>query len=51
LYEATEEQVNDALRAMLLADSYEVCCALLRGESVPVERLNAEWVKRYGKKK
>ena len=35
---------------MMLAPTLEVCVALLRGESVPIERLDAEWVKRFGLK-
>jgi hypothetical protein len=35
-------------RAMMLAPCLEVCEALLRGESVPVHRLDSEWVKRFG---
>ena len=35
-------------RAMMLAPSIEVCEALLRGESVPVSRLDPLWVRRFG---
>jgi hypothetical protein len=35
-------------RAMMLSPSLEVCEALLRGEIVPVGRLDAEWVVRFG---
>lgn len=35
-------------RAVLLAPSLEICEALLRGERVPVSRLDPRWVKRYG---
>jgi hypothetical protein len=35
-------------RAMMLAPRLEVCEALLRGESVPVDRLDPEWVTRFG---
>jgi hypothetical protein len=35
-------------RAMMLAPTLEVCQALLRGESVPVEQLDVEWVSRFG---
>lgn len=35
-------------RAIMLAPSLEVCEALLRAESVPVDHLDAEWVKRFG---
>jgi hypothetical protein len=32
----------------MLAPSIEVCEALLRGENVPLERLDLEWVRRFG---
>jgi hypothetical protein len=35
---------------MMLALTLEVCEALLRGEAVPVERLDPEWVKRFAVK-
>jgi hypothetical protein len=38
------------LRALALASDTESYVALMRGESVPVERLNAEWVRRFGLK-
>ncbi len=39
---------NRAWRAVMLSPSIEVCEALLRGESVPVDRLDPVWVKRFG---
>lgn len=38
-------------RAFMLAPSIEVCEALLRGESVPVSRLDPVWVRRFGLKR
>jgi hypothetical protein len=38
-------------RAIMLAPSLEVCRALLRGETVPLERLDPEWVKRFGRRR
>lgn len=35
-------------RALMLAPSLEVCLALLRGEEVPLERLDVEWAQRFG---
>ena len=46
-----EERWPDARRlwrAFMLAPSIEVCEALLRGESVPVSRLDPLWVRRFG---
>jgi hypothetical protein len=43
------EAANRAWRAMMLAPSLEICAALLRGESV--DRLDAEWVARFGLRK
>jgi hypothetical protein len=37
-------------RAFMLAPSLEVCVALLRGESVPIDRLDAEWTRRFGRR-
>jgi hypothetical protein len=34
--------------AMMLAPTLEVCEALLRSEKVPTEKLDPEWVKRFG---
>jgi hypothetical protein len=36
---------------MMLSPSIEVCEALLRGESVPVSRLDPLWVQRFGLKR
>jgi hypothetical protein len=38
-------------RAFMLAPSIEVCEALLRGESVPLDRLDPVWVRRFGMKR
>jgi hypothetical protein len=35
---------------MMLSPSLEVCEALLRGESVPLEKLDKDWVGRFGLK-
>lgn len=32
----------------MLSPSLDICEALLRGESVPVDRLDPEWVDRFG---
>jgi hypothetical protein len=37
-------------QAMMLAPSLEVCAALLRGESVPLNALDGEWAARFGKR-
>jgi hypothetical protein len=34
--------------AMMLAPTIEICEALLRGERVPVDCLDPEWVQRFG---
>jgi hypothetical protein len=38
-------------RAFMLSPSIEVCEALLRGESVPLDRLDPVWVRRFGLKR
>lgn len=35
-------------RAVTLAPTIDVCEALLRGEKVPVSRLDPAWARRYG---
>ena len=35
-------------KAWMLSPSVEVCEALLRGESVPVDRLDHGWLRRFG---
>lgn len=35
-------------RAIMLAPTLEICKALLRGERVPLSRLNQDAVRRYG---
>lgn len=37
-------------QAMVLAPNAEVCAALLRGESVPIDQLDPEWVARLGRR-
>jgi hypothetical protein len=46
LYVAAELQ--RIYQAMMLAPQVDVCDALLRGESVPPEHLDPDWVKRFG---
>jgi hypothetical protein len=41
-------ELERIFRAMVLAPRVEVADALLRGESVPVEELDPEWVARLG---
>jgi hypothetical protein len=41
-------ELQRVYQAMMLSPSVEVCDALLRGESVPPEQLDPEWVKRFG---
>lgn len=36
-------------KAMMLAPSLVVCEALLRGQTVPTERLDPNWVERFGR--
>lgn len=44
------ERAREAARiwqAMMLAPTFEVCEALLRGETVPIDRLDPDWVERF----
>jgi hypothetical protein len=46
----SEEECRRGWQAMMLALTLELCCALLRGESVPIDKLCAEWVTRFGRR-
>ena len=47
----TDSDTARIWRAMMLAPRLDVCQALLRGESVPIEKLDPEWVRRFGRRK
>ncbi|MET0564486.1 MAG: hypothetical protein ABW114_13715 [Gaiellaceae bacterium] len=42
------EETRRVWSAMMIAPTLEVCDALLRGETVPIERLDPDWVRRFG---
>jgi hypothetical protein len=42
---------RDCWRAIQLAPGIEICEALLRGESVPFDRLDQSWVRRFGRRR
>jgi hypothetical protein len=44
-----DDEARRGWQAMMLAPTLEVCRALLRGESVPLDLLDAEWVGRFGR--
>ena len=46
--DATEPELRHLYAAIMLAPTLAICEALLRGEHVPVERLDPEWAERYG---
>jgi hypothetical protein len=49
--ESAEREASRRLwRAIVLAPTLEVAEALLRGEAVPLDRLDAEWVIRLGRR-
>jgi hypothetical protein len=50
LMQRDADALDRVWRAMMLARSLEVCEALLRGESVPLEQLDPEWVARFGRR-
>lgn len=41
---------NRLWKIMMLAPTIEICEAMLRGEAVPVDRLDPEWVRRFGRR-
>lgn len=48
-----EERAAETRRiwtAMMLAPELETCRALLRGEQVPVDRLDPTWLERFGRR-
>lgn len=48
---SAREACNRVWRAMMLAPTLEVFEALVRGESVPLDRLDQEWVRRFGRRR
>ena len=44
-------ELREIWKAIVLSPTLELCEALLRGESVPVERLDCEWVERLGRQR
>jgi hypothetical protein len=44
----SEDEAGRGWKAMMLAPTLEICQALLRGESVPIDQLRPEWVARFG---
>jgi hypothetical protein len=44
-----DEYMREVTKAMMIARDLEACKALLRGESVPPERIDWEQAKRYGR--
>lgn len=42
------DELSRLWRAVMLSPSIEILEALLRGEHVPLNRLDQAWVKRYG---
>jgi hypothetical protein len=49
LAKAERQRLQRIWKAMMLAPTLEVCEALLRGESVPLECLDGEWEARFGR--
>jgi hypothetical protein len=46
----TPKWAQDFWKALMLSPTIEICEALLDGESVPMDRLDPEWVRRFGLK-
>ena len=42
---------NRLWKAVMLSPTLEICQAMLRGQQVPVEKLDPEWVRRFGMRK
>jgi hypothetical protein len=48
---ASEHEADQRLwRAIRLSPSVDICEALLHGEAVPADRLDPEWVARFGRR-
>ena len=43
-----DDAMNRLGRAVLLSPTLAICEALIRGEVVPINRLDPAWVRRYG---
>lgn len=50
LHDPARHEFRRLWKAIMLAKDVETLDALLRGESVPVNRLDAEWVARFGRR-
>lgn len=51
LHDAEAEAWRAVWRALCLAPSLEIFEALLQGETVPLSRLDREWVRRFGRRR
>jgi hypothetical protein len=47
---STDHQVALLYRAVMLAPNLHTCQALLRGETVPLSRLDQDWVRKLGRR-
>lgn len=45
---AAWRETNRIWKAIMLSPTVEICDALLRGQHVPAEKLNQEWLQRFG---
>ena len=45
------EEADRGWRAVMLAPTLEICRALLAGEAVPIDQLDAVWVARFGRRR
>ncbi len=48
--ELVPDELNRVWRAMMLANDLETCEALIRGETVPIDRLDPDWIARFGRR-
>lgn len=48
LRRANDDAADEGWRAMMLAPDLPTCRALLRGEAVPVSRLDPRWLAEFG---
>jgi hypothetical protein len=49
-HNATPDELREAGKAIMLAPNLNICEALLRGETVPLSKLDHNWLTRLGRR-
>jgi hypothetical protein len=49
-HNATQAELRELGKAIMLSPNLETCEAMLRGETIPLSKLDPEWVARLGRR-